>query len=154
MNIRKKISKTNEKIENIKEWQWLLITFFVCLVAIIFISPQIIWQPFIHAEDGPVFLRGALEMGASSLFKTFGGYFGVLPRGFAIISCPLERRREPRTLRRQRPFLSRKFVWGWLMYTPHPTLPPLVKGGRVAVAQTNFVNDRNLRNLITRIGLR
>ena len=92
MNIREKFLKINEKIENIKEWQWLLITFCICLLAIILISPQIIWQPFIHAEDGPIFLRGALENGVSSLFKTFGGYLGVLPRGFAIIAIAVGRK--------------------------------------------------------------
>lgn len=92
MNIKEKISKINNKIENIKEWQWLLITFFVCLVFIISLSPEIIWQPFIHAEDGPIFLKEALEQGVKSIFNLFGGYFGVTTRIFSLIAIAVGRK--------------------------------------------------------------
>ena len=90
--ILNKVSQFNTYIENIKEWQWLLITFIICFVAIISISIPILWQPYIHAEDGTQFLKDALFEGKSSIFKTFGGYLGVLPRLSALIAIYLGRK--------------------------------------------------------------
>jgi hypothetical protein len=87
-----KLKELNEKVENIKEWKWLGFTFVVCLIAILSISVSIIWQPFIHAEDGTIFLKDALEHGKNSLFYTYGGYLGILPRAFAILAIHLGRR--------------------------------------------------------------
>ena len=69
-----------------KEGQWLTITFFICLIIFLSISIDIIWQPFIHAEDGIIFLNDAMEKGIHSLFITYGGYFVVLSRMIAIIA--------------------------------------------------------------------
>ena len=77
MSIVKKITRINEKIENLSESHWLLITFIICFICIISLSPEIIWQPFIHAEDGSIFLKETMVRGIDSIFNTYGGYFGV-----------------------------------------------------------------------------
>ncbi len=92
MKISEKVSKINKYIEDIKEWQWLLITFFICLIFMVLVSVEIIWLPFIHAEDGPVFLKEALEEGRYSLFNIFSGYLGILPRIFAITAIHFGRK--------------------------------------------------------------
>ena len=94
--VKNKISsvcyKINKYIENMKEWQWLLIAFIICLISMISISVRILWEPYIRAEDGRVFVQDAINYGKSSLFTTWAGYLAVLPRLFAIIAVHFGRK--------------------------------------------------------------
>ena len=66
---RNKIAKITNYIENIKEWQWLLITFIISLIAMISISIRILWEPYIHAKMGGHFINYAMFVGKKSLFR-------------------------------------------------------------------------------------
>ena len=84
--LKNKIAKIINYIENIKEWQWLLITFLISLIAIISVSIRILWEPYVHAEMGGHFINDAMLVGKKSLFMIRAGYLEVLPRLFAIIA--------------------------------------------------------------------
>lgn len=90
MNEIKEIyNKFSNYIENIKEWKWILISYLVCLLIYISISVQILYQPYIFAEDGKIFFQEALNNGISSIFNTYGGYISVIPRIIALIAVSL-----------------------------------------------------------------
>ena len=84
--MKDKIAKIINYIENIKEWQWLLITFIISLIAMISISIRILWEPYIHAEMGGRFIDDAIHFGKKALFGGRSGYLEFLPRLFAIIA--------------------------------------------------------------------
>jgi hypothetical protein len=86
------VSNLNTKIENLKEWQWFLITFIICIIFIVTMSIEILWQPYIFAEDGSIFLKDAFSEGIKSLNNTYGGYISIVPRIIAIIAIFLGKR--------------------------------------------------------------
>ena len=87
--IKEMYNKFSNYIENIKEWKWILISYLVCLLIYISISVQILYQPYIFAEDGKIFFQEALNNGISSIFNTYGGYISVIPRIIALIAVSL-----------------------------------------------------------------
>lgn len=87
MNKIKEIyNKFSNYIENMEEWKWLLISYLVCLLIYISISVQILYQPYIFAEDGKIFFQEALNDGIKSVFNTYGGYISLVPRIISLIA--------------------------------------------------------------------
>jgi len=78
--------KLNTEVENIKEWKWNLFCLFICGLVLILISPEILWQPYIFAEDAGIYFTDAMNEGISSLGNTFGGYISVIPRIISLIA--------------------------------------------------------------------
>ena len=83
---KSKIAKIINYIENIKEWQWLLITFIISLIAMISVSIIILWEPYINGEMAGFFINDAMYLGKKSLFVIRAGYLEILPRLFALIA--------------------------------------------------------------------
>ena len=67
----------------------MFLMFVICLVTMTFLNINIIKRPYLFAEDGKIFLNQYMEFGFSSLFKTYGGYFNLMSRLFAVISVSL-----------------------------------------------------------------
>ena len=55
---------------------------FIGLCALFYFlrRPSISLEPVLYAEDGSIFLQGAINFGAASLFKTYAGYSHLLQR--------------------------------------------------------------------------
>ena len=52
-------------------------------------QPSVITAPTLWAEDGSVFLKGALEHGPGTLFEPYYGQISVFPRIVALLAAPL-----------------------------------------------------------------
>ena len=88
--------KTNKKKNdfNIKKlfqnnYFVMFIMFLVSFATMLFLNKGIVKAPYLFAEDGRIFLNQYLELGLGSLFKTYGGYFNLLSRLFALISVTM-----------------------------------------------------------------
>ena len=84
--MKKKMNKILNYIDDIKEWKWIIITFIICLIFYLSFSIDIIWRPYIFAEDGGIFLSDALNDRWKSLYNSYGGYISIVPRIITLIS--------------------------------------------------------------------
>ncbi len=79
--------KIIKKISSITEKKyWPIITFVILTIVLIGLNFEVIKEPYIMMEDGPVFLNGILNNGLKSFFQTYGGYFYLLPRIVALVA--------------------------------------------------------------------
>ena len=83
MKLRKKI-KASKVLNN--NWFLLIMTFFLFIVLLVILNPEIIKVPYIFAEDGWVFAKEYFIYGLGSFKLTYGGYFDTLSRIFAFIA--------------------------------------------------------------------
>lgn len=89
--IKKIFNKLNNYVEKMSKREWLFVSFLICLLVFVSLSIEIIWQPFIFAEDGTEFLKDALKDGFFSITNTYGGYISVIPRIFALVALQFGR---------------------------------------------------------------
>jgi hypothetical protein len=52
-------------------------------------QPTVLMAPTLWAEDGTIFLKGALEHGPGTLFEPYSGQIFVFPRIVALLAAPL-----------------------------------------------------------------
>lgn len=85
MKIKKIFNEINVFIDKLDNKKWLVICFFLNLVVLVLLNKEIIYEPYIHGEDGAVFVADSLKYGIGSLKIPFGGYLYVMPRLFSLI---------------------------------------------------------------------
>mgnify|MGYP001267593028 CR=1 FL=1 len=72
------LEKINNKIDNSQTVRIALVAFLITLF--LFRIPDLVLRPQFWAEDGNIFFREAMCFGPESLFKSYQGYYLLLPR--------------------------------------------------------------------------
>jgi hypothetical protein len=68
----------------------LILVFLVSSVLIIARMPNRVFEGYLWAEDGPIFLKAAFENGASSIFTPYAGYLSLTTRLIAYLQSTLQ----------------------------------------------------------------
>lgn len=87
--VKKLFLKGFNWFNSISNNKWCIFCLIINLFIIVLLNYKIITTPFIHAEDGKIFIRQFLEFGWGSLFTSFGGHLYVLTRIIIGISVTI-----------------------------------------------------------------
>jgi hypothetical protein len=77
------------RLNRLPGYQWFVLFTLICLGVLCARESQRISSAHLWAEDGTVFLAGALGQGASSLLEPYAGYFHTVSRLMALVGIHL-----------------------------------------------------------------